>query len=218
MTDTEQLAAAITEAVLKRVQQIPGWAKKKLSIPAGISNRHVHLSETERRVLFGAVQLTKWKDLSQPGQFACEQKVTLVTARGAIENVRVLGPVRPKTQVELAPSDCVKLGLAASVRDSGDLAGSAGITIIGPHGTVILSEGVIIAARHIHMHTDDAVRFGCKDGDIVSVTVPGRRGLVFQEVLVRVGSQYRLEFHVDIDEANAACLKNGEFVEIGHFF
>lgn len=214
MKDNKELVAAITETVLKRLQGQPVSGLAGRGVPVGISNRHVHLSEADLRKLFGETSLIKWKDLSQPGQFACEQKVTLATAHGVIENVRVLGPIRDKTQVEVAPSDCVRLGLTAPVRDSGDLAGSAGVTLIGPCSSVALQEGVIIAARHIHMHSDDAVRFGLKDKETVRVATAGRRGVVFHEVLTRVSPHYKLEFHVDIDEANAACLKNGELVEI----
>lgn len=214
MNETKELVASITAAVIKELQQNPAGVKAEQAIPVGVSNRHIHLGERECRMLFGGNPLTKWKDLSQPGEFACEQTVTLATAGGVLEKVRILGPARAKTQIELAPSDCMRLKIEAPVRNSGDLTGSAGVTVIGSRGSVILQEGVIIAARHIHMHTDDAVRFGRRDGDIVSVAVPGRRGLVFHEVLVRVSSEYKLEFHVDIDEANAAGLKNGAMVVI----
>lgn len=216
----EQLVAAAVQAVLRQLQdkKIPtGRVVKECpgSIPVGISNRHIHLSQVDVAILFGSgAKLTTFKDLSQPGQFACNEKVLLVGPRGLIEGVRVLGPVRPATQVEIAPSDAIKLGIKAPVRDSGDLAASAGLTIVGPVGAVTLREGVIIAARHIHMHTTDAARFGRRDGEIVRVAVPGRRGLVFHEVMIRVNSKYKLEFHVDLDEANAACIKNGDLVEI----
>lgn len=213
--DSRQLVAAITEAVVRRLQQegqvSPAAAK---TIPVGISNRHVHLSRQDMRTLFGSEQLTRLKDLSQPGQFACQERLLVAGPKGAVGEVRVLGPLRDKTQVELAPSDCIRLGIKIPVRDSGDLAGSGSLTLIGPEGTVAISEGAIIAARHIHMHSVDAAVFGCRDGQRVGVITSGPRGLVFKEVLVRVSEKFSLEMHIDIDEANAAGLKNGDFVEL----
>ncbi|WP_422393077.1 phosphate propanoyltransferase [Neomoorella humiferrea] len=212
----------ITDIVKGQLQEYAGlfgdsYAEiiKEKKIPVGISNRHVHLSEEDLRTLFGpGARLTKLRDLSQPGQFAAEQTVILVGPKGVIENVRVLGPTRKKTQVEISVSDCFKLGVQAPIRDSGQLEGSARITIVGPESSVTLNEGCIIAARHIHMHPEDARRFGVKDGERVNVRTFGPRGVTFYEVLVRVHENYKLEMHIDIDEANAACLKNGDFVEI----
>ncbi|NLL18327.1 MAG: phosphate propanoyltransferase [Clostridia bacterium] len=184
-------------------------------IPIGVSNRHVHLSQADLNTLFGSdAKLSTFRELSQPGQFAAEQKVTLVGPKGVIENVRVLGPVRKATQVEISVSDCFKLGVRAPIRSSGDLAGSAGVTLVGPKGSITLKEGVIIAERHIHLDPASAAAFGVKDGDRVSVRTTGSRALTFSEVLVRVSDKYRPEMHVDIDEANAALLKNGHMVEI----
>lgn len=208
---TNELIQTITEAVIRELQN----HQLSKQIPLGISNRHVHLSSEDLAILFGSdFQLTKLKDLSQPGQYASEQKVTLVGPNGVIEDVRILGPTRSKTQVEISVSDCFRLGIKAPIRDSGDLAGSASVTLVGPKGSVTILEGTIIAARHIHMHTSDAVRFGLKDGERVNVKVLGPRALVFFEVLVRVSDKYKLEMHVDTDEANAACLKNSQNVEL----
>ncbi len=208
---TNELIQTITEAVIRELQN----HQHPEQIPLGISNRHVHLSSEDLAILFGSdFQLTKLKDLSQPGQYASEQKVTLVGPNGVIEDVRILGPTRSKTQVEISVSDCFKLGIKAPIRDSGDLVGSASVTLVGPKGSVTIPEGTIIAARHIHMHTSDAVRFGLKDGERVNVKVLGPRALAFFEVLVRVSDKYKLEMHVDTDEANAACLKNSQNVEL----
>lgn len=213
--DSSQLVATITEAVVRRLQQegqrpaLPPGA-----IPVGVSNRHVHLSGEDLVRLFGTDRLTVFKDLSQPGQFACAEQVVLAGPQGVIERVRVLGPVRDRTQVELAFSDCLKMGIRAPVRDSGDLDASGAVTLVGPAGAVALKEGAIIAARHIHMHTLQAAGFGCRDGERVSVKAGGPRGLIFNEVLVRVSDKFSLEMHIDIDEANAAGLKNGDFVEL----
>lgn len=185
------------------------------TFPIALSNRHVHLSKEHLEALFGpGATLHKTKDLSQPGQYACEEQVTITGPKGSIERVRVLGPVRRQTQVEISLTDGFTLGLTPPVRDSGDLAGSPGIEIKGPHGTVILKEGVIAAARHVHMHTTDGEAFGLKDKDLISVRTGGKRSVVFENVLVRVHPEYKLEMHVDLDEGNAAGVKNGQIVEI----
>jgi len=189
--------------------------KMKKTLPIALSNRHVHLSQKDLDILFGeGYQLTKLRDLSQPGQFACEEKVDLVGPKKTIKGVRILGPVRSKTQVEISISDAITLGVEPVVRNSGDLAGTPGVKIVGPKGEIDLEEGVIVAARHIHMHTNDAPEFGVKDKDIVSVKVDGVRGLIFNNVLVRVSDESQLEMHVDIEEGNAAGVKNGDIVEI----
>ena len=184
-------------------------------VPIGVSNRHIHLSQEDFEVLFGAgATMTHFKDLSQPGQFACQEVMTLVGPGGAIERVRLLGPARKQTQVEVSVADCFKLGIKPPLRDSGDLAGSAPITIVGPKGSVNVPEGCIIAVKHIHMHTNDAEKLGLKDKDRVNVQVCGDRKMIFQDVLCRVSDKFQLEMHVDMDEANAACLSNGDMVRI----
>ncbi|MCO5385507.1 MAG: phosphate propanoyltransferase [Desulfosporosinus sp.] len=209
--DQDQLVALITEVVAKQLCVNSGADK----IPVAISNRHVHLSQEDMSRLFGANHRFKvFKNLSQPGQFAYEEKVTLVGPKGVLENVRILGPARTKTQVEISVSDGIKLGINAPIRDSGELAQSASLTLVGPAGSTTLPEGTIIAARHIHMHPEDATRFGVKDKDRINVKAPGARGLVYSEMLVRVSDKYKLEMHIDIDEANAAYLKNNDSVEI----
>ena len=203
----EDLVAAVTEAVVRQLEN------QSLTIPVGVSNRHVHLSQQDLAILFGgSASLTKSKELSQPGQFACVETVTLVGPRGVIENVRVLGPVRTATQVEISAADGFRLGIKPPVRDSGDLEGSAKATLVGPKGAVSLPQGVVVAARHIHMHETDALRFGVRDKHKVCVRSPGERGLIFEQVLVRVSPSFSLEFHVDLDEANAAGLANGDRV------
>ncbi|MBO8139492.1 MAG: phosphate propanoyltransferase [Thermosipho sp. (in: Bacteria)] len=189
---------------------------KKPGIVAGVSNRHVHLSREDVEILFGKdYKLTPIKDLGQPGQFACQETVIIAGPKGAIEKVRVLGPERKETQIEISLTDAFKLGVMPPVRDSGDLDGTPGIVIIGPKGSVIKDKGVIIAKRHIHMHTKDAEKYGVKDKDIVKVLVEKQgRKLIFDDVLIRVSKKYALEFHVDTDEANAALLKTGDIVYI----
>ncbi len=185
-------------------------------IPVGLSNRHVHLSQEDIEALFGkGHQLTPIKDLGQPGQYACDEKVDLVGPKRTIKGVRVLGPARKESQVELSFSDGITLGLGdIPVKDSGMLEGTPGIKLVGPNGEIDLPRGVIAAIRHIHMTPADAAEYGVKDKDLVNVPVEGQRGLVFNNVLIRVHDTYALEFHVDIEEGNAAGLKNGQLVDI----
>ncbi|MDF2499890.1 MAG: pduL 1 [Anaerosporomusa subterranea] len=184
-------------------------------IPVGVSGRHLHVSREHLDVLFGeGYQLHPVKDLSQPGQFACQEIVDIVGPKGSFKNVRILGPERKKTQIEVALTDAIKLGINPPVRDSGDIAASPGVTIVGPKGSVNLEEGVIAAKRHIHMTPADAQTFGVKDKDIVKVRLGGERGLIFDEVLIRVNDQFSLEMHIDTDEGNAAMAKTGGQVEI----
>lgn len=185
-------------------------------VPVGVSNRHIHLSKADVETLFGkGYELTPFKDLSQPGQYACKELLTIVgPSLRPIEKVRVLGPVRNASQVEISRTDSYVLKVKAPVRESGDIGGSAPITVIGPKGTVTLKEGCIIANRHIHMHTSDGTRFGVKDGDYVTVYVNGERRTTFYDVQVRVSDKFQLEMHVDTDDANAAGIGNGAIVTI----
>ncbi|WP_088187659.1 phosphate propanoyltransferase [Desulfosporosinus sp. FKA] len=184
-------------------------------VPVGISNKHIHLSQAHIEELFGAGHtLTKTKDLSQPGQFACEETVTLIGPKGSMPGIRVLGPARKASQVELAATDTFKLGVKPPVRDSGKLEGTPGIDVEGPKGKVHLDEGVIIAARHIHMTPEEAQKYSLKDGDHVRVVVPGVRGGIFDQVLIRVSPNYALDMHIDTDEGNAFSLANGMQLEV----
>ncbi|MGB9860545.1 MAG: phosphate propanoyltransferase [Moorellaceae bacterium] len=186
-----------------------------LEVPVGISGRHVHLTPEHFRLLFGPeAKLTKLRDLGQPGEFAARETVTVVGPKGVLESVRIVGPLRSYTQVEISRTDSFKLGLNPPVRDSGDLEGSPGCVLVGPAGVVILDRGVIVALRHIHMTTEEAKRYGLKDKDRVNVLVDGERGVIFQNVLVRVHPNFRLEFHIDTDEANACLLANNALVQV----
>ena len=185
-------------------------------VPVGISNRHIHLSRADVDTLFGKdYQLTHMKDLSQPGQFACKETLTIIgPSLRPIENVRVLGPERRASQVEISKTDSFVLKVKPPVRESGKIEGSAPITIVGPKGVVTLKEGCIIANRHIHMEPKDGERFGVKDGDYVTVDAEGTRRTRFYDVQVRVSDAFRLEMHVDTDDANAVGLSNGSIVKI----
>ena len=175
------------------------------------SARHLHVSQKDLEILFGeGYTLTPKKDLSQPGQFACEERVDVVGPKKTIPGVSILGPVRPDTQVELSLTDARSIGVAAPIRESGDIAGSGACKLVGPKGEVEITEGVIAAKRHIHMTPEDAEVFGVKDKDEVSVRIDNNgRGLVFGEVVVRVSPSYALAMHIDTDESNAACVAPG---------
>ena len=170
------------------------------------SARHIHLSQADLETLFGAgYELTPKKDLSQPGQFACEERVTVVGPKKELPGVSILGPVRPETQVELSLTDARSIGLSAPVRESGDVAGSSGCKLIGPKGEVELTQGVIAAKRHIHMTPADAEAIGVADKQIVEVRLNTARPLTFGDVVVRVSDKFALAMHIDTDESNAAC-------------
>lgn len=179
------------------------------AVPIAVSARHLHLDKETFAKLFGeGKEPTKYKDISQPGQFACEEKVNLIGPKSRIDGVRLLGPLRGKNQIEISRTDEFKLGIDAPIRDSGRTKDSAPITVEGPSGTVHLEEGLICARRHVHMHPDDADYFGVKDKDEVEIAITGGpRDLIFGDVLIRVSPGYKLEMHIDTDEANAAELQ-----------
>ena len=196
----------LMQALLKAVQEASkeNAARNATGVPVGISNRHIHLSQADLDQLFGAgYQLTPMKELSQPGQFACKETVTICGPKGAIEKVRVLGPVRKETQIEIVAGDCFKLGVKAPAKLSGDLAGTPGITVVGPKGSVQTAQGLIVAQRHIHMAPADAQAYGVQDGQIVKIRVGGLRGGIYDNVAIRVTTSSKLECHLDTEEANA---------------
>ena len=180
------------------------------------SARHVHVSRRVLNILFGeGYELTAKKDLSQPGQFACEERVQVIGPKSSFPAVSILGPVRPETQVELSAGDARSIGVKAPIRESGDLEGSAGCKLVGPKGEVELKDGVIVAKRHIHMTPEDAEKYGLEDKQVVSVKVDtAERSLVFGDVVVRVSPKYALAMHIDTDESNAAFATPGLMGEI----
>ncbi|HIZ82553.1 MAG TPA: phosphate propanoyltransferase [Candidatus Mediterraneibacter pullistercoris] len=207
--------ALITKLVLEAVEKQKSSDDAGYLVPIGVSARHIHLTQEHVEVLFGkGYQLTKRKEL-MGGQFASNETVTIVGIKlRAIENVRVLGPVRKQTQVEISATDAVKLGVKAPIRESGNVAGSAPIAVVGPKGALYLDEGCIIAMRHIHMSPRDAMAAGVHDGDIVSVKADNERGTIFNHVKIRVDDSFTLEMHIDTDEANAAKIATGDTVRI----
>ena len=193
--------------IMSAVSRVQSEMNDPDAIPLGISNRHIHLSQSDLETLFGAgYQLTNTKDLVQPGQFACKETLTVCGPKGAIEKVRVLGPVRKQTQVEILVGDTFKLGVKSEVRMSGVLSGTPGVTLIGPKGSVQLPEGVIVAKRHVHMTNEDAARFGVTDGQIVDLECFGTRPGLLHDVVIRANGNSRLECHLDTEEANALGL------------
>ncbi|MBE0700212.1 MAG: phosphate propanoyltransferase [Acholeplasmataceae bacterium] len=185
-------------------------------IPIGISGRHLHLSQEHLEILFGrGYTLTPMKDLTQPAQYAAEEKVDLMSPEGKLlTGVRILGPVRSVSQVEISRSDALRFKFIAPVRSSGDIAGSGSATLIGPKGEVKINEGVIIADRHIHFSVDEAKAFDIKDGDVVSLKIHGIKAGMLDNVLCRVSPNFRLDCHLDTDDGSAFMLNTGDEVEL----
>ena len=210
----QQTVEMIAQLVLQTINQT-GKESGGYQVPVGVSARHIHLTQEHVEVLFGeGYKLTKKKEL-MGGQYACNETVTVVGLKlRAIENVRVLGPVRKASQLEISATDAMKLGVAAPIRESGNVAGSAPVAVVGPKGVIYLQEGCIIAMRHIHMSPADAAAAGVRDGDIVSVKADNERGTVFNQVKIRVNESFTLEMHIDTDEANASKIKTGDKVTI----
>lgn len=209
--ENKELALRIA-TMIKENLEVNKEAKK---IPVGVSNRHIHLSQKDLEILFGEnYNLNELKPLSQPGQFAAKETVCIAGPKGSLTNVRVLGPVRPESQLEISKTDSFALGVKAPVRESGNLEGSADICVIGPKGSVVLKEKAIIAKRHIHMSPEDARELNVTNGEEVNVMTSGERKAIFCNVMVRVNPNYRLEFHIDTDEANGVGLSSKDTVEI----
>lgn len=211
MPITSEVMSAIVDEVVRRIQRLNDpW-----QVVVGVSNRHIHLCAEHFYALFGQdASLTNVKDLIQTGQYAAAEKVTIQTPKGAIKNVRILGPLRKQTQVEISQTDCIALGVNAPMRESGQLSGTPGITLVGPNGTVTLNEGVIVAQRHVHLNPERAAQLSIVNGEMVDIAVDSPRGLTFQNVVARVSPDYMPEIHVDTDEANAAGLKTGDYAKI----
>lgn len=207
----EDIASRIANKLVQREKF------EKFPIIVNISNRHLHLTKEHFEILFGKdVQLTKLRDLLQPGQFAANETVTIVGPKGKFDNVRIIGPLRKYTQIEISRTDSFVLGVKPPIRDSGNIKGSAGLTIIGPKGKLEIKEGCIIALRHIHFTPEDAEKLGIKDKDIVKILAGKNKGreTIFSDVLCRVSKEYATECHLDIDEANAANIDNNDYIYI----
>ncbi len=216
--DYEGLVELVSKIVKEKIAEsnLLNISSGEYSIPVGVSNHHIHVSREVLDILYGkGYELTPLKDLSQPGQYAAKETVTIVGPKmRAIQNVRILGPIRGATQVELSKTDGIYLGINLPTRMSGDIKGSAPVTVVGPRGSVHLSEGAIRAMRHIHMHPTDADRFQVRDKEIVDIEIPGESGIILKNVTIRVNEEYRLELHIDTDEGNAANISTGAFCKI----
>ena len=205
----EQLVALVTQAVQAELQ------KRSRQVPVGISVRHIHLTRADVDQLFGyGYQLTPKKALSQPGQFACEECLDVIGPKGELKRVRILGPERSATQIELAQTDCRTIGVNAPVRSSGDTKGTPGVTLRGPLGELTVPEGVIVADRHLHMTPAQAAAFGLADGDRVQIRINGLKPGIMGGVLVRASNKCALDFHIDTDDGNAFLLKQGQLVTV----
>ena len=201
----EMFVALVTRLVVEELE------KFQRSVPIGVSNRHIHLDRKDMDILFGQdSELTFKKELGQPGQYACEETVTLHGPKGELSRVRVLGPLRSESQVEVSVTDGFALGVRPPIRESGRLEGTPGVTIVGPKGTIEKDTGTIAALRHIHLTPEDARRIGVRDKQMVKVEIGGLRGGIFHNVLIRVSEQFAPEMHIDVDEANAFGVKNGD--------
>jgi len=199
--------ARVKEAGLDQIEE----KVHRFEVNIGVSNRHIHLSQIDLETLFGAgYQLTKKKELSQPGQFAAEETLDVIGPKGKIDRVRILGPVRKESQVEISVSDSVKLGIEPPIRDSGDIDRTPGITLVGPLSKLGLEKGVIIAKRHLHLDPVTAKEMGLKDKDVISAYLKTERPIRLESIGVRVSNQYATDLHIDLDEANAALAKNGD--------
>ena len=205
----KELRAAVERVILSELAKIG-----EPYVPVMSSNRHCHLCQADVERLFGAgYRLTKLRDLVQPGQFACNERVTIETEKGKL-TLRVVGPARGKTQVELSLTDAIKLGLRPPIRMSGELEGSPGCVLSSGNARITLSSGVIVAARHLHMSPEEAQAFDLRDGDVVSLRVEGPRPATLDGFIVRSGAAHRLEAHIDTDEANACALRDGQLCRV----
>lgn len=201
----EMFVALVTRLVIEELE------KFQRSVPIGVSNRHIHLDRADMDILFGQdSELTFKKELGQPGQYAAEETVTLHGPKGELGRVRVLGPLRSASQMEISVTDGFTLGVRPPIRESGKIEGTPGLTIVGPKGTIEKDTGTIAALRHIHLDPETAQRIGVKDKQMVKVEIPGLRGGILHNVLIRVSEQFAPEMHIDVDEANAFGVKNGD--------
>ena len=217
MTETlnrNQLETLVKE-LMTRMGSTPTEEDQELGISVWISNRHIHLCQEDVEALFGSgYQLTIKKWLKQPGQYATAETVTIVGPKGSLANVRVLGPTREKSQLEISKTDSFALGVKAPINESGDLTHAGAVCVLGPKGMVTLKQNVIVAKRHIHMSPMDAAKFNVVNKQLVAIKTSGEREMIFMDTVIRVDDNFRLECHLDTDEANAASLKNGSKVTI----
>ncbi|WP_194287233.1 phosphate propanoyltransferase [Gracilibacillus oryzae] len=213
----ETIYRAIRDAVMDEIKahNIELVQEKDQFVPVSVSARHIHLQQEHADILFGKnYTFTKHRDISQPGQYSCVEQVTIIGPKSKMERIRVVAPLRKQTQIEVSKTDAIKLGVNPPVRHSGDLKGSATITVVGPRGQLDLTEGCIIADRHIHMSPADADKFGVNDHQKVKVEVDGEKGGLMYGVTIRVSDRYALDMHIDTDDANAFGIKGQEYLKL----
>lgn len=213
MENSQHTQEEFLRLVVKMV--VEELCKLERTVPIGVSNRHVHLNRADMDALFGeGSELTRVKDLGQPGQYAAAETVTSQGSKGELKRMRVLGPLRDESQIEISIGDGYMLGVRAPIRESGQLEGTPGVKVVGPNGEVEIKRGVIVALRHIHLDPVTAERMGVHDGQLVRVEVGGLRGAILNNVLIRVSEKYAPEMHIDVEEANALGVKNGDQARI----
>ena len=209
-TDEAEIKRMIMLGVVKEMA-----SRNQYYVPAAVSNRHVHLCTKDAEALFGrGYSLHSRKELSQPGQYACKEQITLVGPKGSIEKIRVLGPARSQTQLEFSVTDAYRIGINPVVRMSGSIEDTPGAKLIGPAGELTLYRGVIVAKRHVHISNEQAQWFGLSDGELIDLQQEGDRPVVFKNVLVRCGDAHSLEMHIDTDEANSGMIKTGMLLKM----